>query len=571
MKKNLRIVSAAAAALLAVAPVAATSFVAPASTVSAAVQRPTADYTVPGTITLDRGTNTQFSVKLSQDQEEGIAAAFSKKVSDIKSIVVSSATAPDTTGSFYQVLTVTFNDNSTKTVLTTAKFASQQGTPYFYYKNSEKNDASLRNTVINNGSTVTFNDISNGFSAQNLLDDVNSRIASKTSDASNDDASLTTTASDIESQLVAQGLKRASNGDFDYPANGFNLKLTAKSQNGNTASITVRVNAEVNYNAPVFVVNGKVYFNEGTAADNLISGTKDNPVIKDNKLNTKYIEDSVVAYVQSAYKNSHDATAADLSQHQQKISASNVKFDYSKVNTSVAGIYPIVVTATNPAGFTSKMTLYVVVNGPVEKAPQEYVKADNTKVYNINGNVVTEAKATLAKGAAVYTFGKVTVNGVEYTRINKEGSNEFVKSSDLTATKPDTTVPNQPKTIMHNAYFYDKDAKRVGTDKVTRYNTVNVSMNKTKFSNGIEYYEVIEGGKATGKFINADNIDGTKRTLKHNAYVYRSSKKRANKVVLKKGETVITYGGSYTFKNGKKYYKIGNDTKKTYVKVANFD
>ena len=134
-----------------------------------------------------------------------------------------------------------------------------------------------------------------------------------------------------------------------------------------------------------------------------------------------------------------------------------------------------------------------------------------------------------------------------------------------------TTVPSQAKTIMHNAYYYDKDAKRVGTDKVTRYNAVTVSMNKTKFSNGIEYYEVIENGKATGKFINADNIDGTKRTLKHNAYVYKTSKKRANKVVLKKGETVTTYGGSYTFKNGKKYYKIGNDTKKTYVKVANFD
>ena len=119
--------------------------------------------------------------------------------------------------------------------------------------------------------------------------------------------------------------------------------------------------------------------------------------------------------------------------------------------------------------------------------------------------------------------------------------------NDATATLPVTvnvpngvnptpaTVPSQSKTIMHNAYFYDKDAKRVGTDKVTRYNTVTVAMITTKFSNGIEYYEVIENGKATGKFINADNIDGTKRTLKHNAYVYKTSKKRANKVVLKKG------------------------------------
>ncbi|MCT7823713.1 MAG: SLAP domain-containing protein, partial [Lactobacillus crispatus] len=82
--------------------------------------------------------------------------------------------------------------------------------------------------------------------------------------------------------------------------------------------------------------------------------------------------------------------------------------------------------------------------------------------------------------------------------------------------------------------------------------------------------EVIENGKATGKFINADNIDGTERTLKHNAYVYKTSKKRANKVVLKKGDKVVTYGGSYKFKNGKRYYKIGNNTEKTYVKASNF-
>lgn len=132
-----------------------------------------------------------------------------------------------------------------------------------------------------------------------------------------------------------------------------------------------------------------------------------------------------------------------------------------------------------------------------------------------------------------------------------------------------TVVPSVAKTIMHNAYYYDKDAKRVGTDKLTRYNSVTVSP-KTTTINGKAYYEVVENGKATGKFINADNIDGTKRTLKHNAYVYKSSKKRANKVVLKKGTEVTTYGGSYKFKNGKQYYKIGNNSEKTYVKASNF-
>ena len=55
MKKNLRIVSAAAAALLAVAPVAASAV----STVSAApVQAAETTVKVPGVITLDRGSNT---------------------------------------------------------------------------------------------------------------------------------------------------------------------------------------------------------------------------------------------------------------------------------------------------------------------------------------------------------------------------------------------------------------------------------------------------------------------------------------------------------------------------------
>ena len=155
----------------------------------------------------------------------------------------------------------------------------------------------------------------------------------------------------------------------------------------------------------------------------------------------------------------------------------------------------------------------------------------------------------------------------------KSTVNGKVATLPVTVTVPNgkvTTVPSQTKTIMHNAYYYDKDAKRVGTDKVTRYNTVTVAMNTTKLANGISYYEVIENGKATGKFINADNIDGTKRTLKHNAYVYKTSKKRANKVVLKKGDKVTTYGGTYTFKNGKQYYKIGNNTEKTYVKASNF-
>ena len=205
---------------------------------------------------------------------------------------------------------------------------------------------------------------------------------------------------------------------------------------------------------------------------------------------------------------------------------------------------------------------YQVSNGKaVSQMPdQKAVVADvNAALKAANNPVDNAGWFTAPTSFSVNVKATSSINGVDAT----------LPVTVNVANGKDTTVASQPKTIMHNAYYYDKDAKRVGTDKVTRYNKVTVATSTTKIGDKT-YYEVIENGKATGKFINADNIDGTKRTLKHNAYVYATSKKRANKFVLKKGEEVTTYGGTYTFKNGKQYYKIGNDTKKTYVKASNF-
>ncbi|WP_035443448.1 SLAP domain-containing protein, partial [Lactobacillus crispatus] len=205
---------------------------------------------------------------------------------------------------------------------------------------------------------------------------------------------------------------------------------------------------------------------------------------------------------------------------------------------------------------------YQVSNGKaVSQMPdQKAVVADvNAALKAANNPVDNAGWFTAPTSFSVNVKATSSINGVDAT----------LPVTVNVANGKDTTVPSQPKTIMHNAYYYDKNAKRVGTDKVTRYNTVTVATSTTKIGDKT-YYEVVENGKLSGKFINADNIDGTKRTLKHNAYVYKSSKKRANKVTLKKGTEVTTYGGAYTFKNGKQYYKIGNNTDKTYVKASNF-
>ena len=58
----------------------------------------------------------------------------------------------------------------------------------------------------------------------------------------------------------------------------------------------------------------------------------------------------------------------------------------------------------------------------------------------------------------------------------------------VTVTVPNgKVVASVQKTIMHNAYYYDKDAKRVGTDKLTRYNTVTVATSTTKIGDKTYY------------------------------------------------------------------------------------
>ena len=254
---------------------------------------------------------------------------------------------------------------------------------------------------------------------------------------------------------------------------------------------------------------------------------------------------------------------------------------YDSANTNAVSFYDAKsgLVATQGSYMTLAQNGDLNVNTLLDKLKGKYeaMQFKDSKFETVNVNTTADdVKAELEKaGIKVDAAGNFEAPDTFTVTLNaKSDVNGKTASLPVVVTVPNgksTVVPSQSKTIMHNAYFYDKNAKRVGTDKVTRYNTVTVAMNTTKLANGISYYEVIENGKATGKYINADNIDGTKRTLKHNAYVYKSSKKRANKVVLKKGTEVTTYGNPYTFKNGKKYYKIGADTKKTYVRVENFD
>ena len=454
MKKNLRIVSAAAAALLAVAPVAAAGVVAPTAVVSAADATDYTNINLGGTTV----SNTENQV-------------------DVTPSIVLNGNVKNTAGNLISKATLSGSISAT--------FGGKSYT------------ANLRGTDQNNV-------LINGRTAKDELSNVNAG------------SSNTITIKNVGFNFGPENKGKkitlvSSNSKVTFGSDNSKTVTVSLDQNGTAKDLTVNISDVTAFNATN--TNGVVFYNVAT-------GTQ-----------------------------AHAGNAMVLANTQGQLNTAAL---LPAIKSNYVAVQRVDSDSANGNGTYNFADFKHVNNIEFATAIKDQLKAQNIDV------------GPQGFFKAPHTF---TVKVKATSSIN--GKSEELPVTFTVANVAEEVAPSQPKTIMHNAYYYDKDAKRVGTDKLTRYNTVNVSPKTTTIS-GKAYYEVVENGKLSGKFINADNIDGTKRTLKHNAYVYASSKKRANKVVLKKGETVTTYGGSYTFKNGKQYYKIGNNTDKTYVKASNF-
>ena len=489
MKKNLRIVSAAAAALLAVAPVAASGVVAPAATVSADTVNATNSASDYSHINLGGSDVTKYVANVNPSFTLNAAL---RKNNDNTNANAQAVAAGSLTGS------VTANVGG---VTATANLV-----------NGNHGAANVKVTAVQGG-TVVYD----GTDADHVVSNFNAVVAGQ------------------KYRIVVNRV------GFNFGANNAGKEVT----------LALPKNVDVKFSA---AESGWTVGNDGKT----LKGKLDN----NGTVNNIQLTETVTAFDAS---NTNAVVFYNIATGQQVKSGNTmVLADYNgqlNVNSILQAIN---------SNFTAFQRI-TTPNNSEQNGSENQNKFDNPKVVTTVDEIKDQLEKAGIKVNAADNFNAphsftVTVKAV--SDIN--GKSAELPVTFTVANVADPVVPSQPKTIMHNAYFYDKNAKRVGTDKVTRYNTVTVATSTTKIGDKT-YYEVVENGKLSGKFINADNIDGTKRTLKHNAYVYASSKKRANKVVLKKGETVTTYGGSYTFKNGKKYYKIGNDTKKTYVKVANFD
>ena len=583
MKKNLRIVSAAAAALLAVAPIAASSVTANAAVTVNNVETNTnnekpAAGTVTVNVALDAGVGTTAdaaakSVKVTVD-----GASLAAQVnSDSVKIVNASDNKPVngnleaggsykvqvsglklqglTTGNTYAIAGGTVDGKTSakaSTLLNGTTFVSDAFTIY---------NKKLTGTpvVTNNGQLVTSGSIELSKSTATVKGlaeqiDNNYKVVKSNSSASADPVGFDNLGTAIRTALKDSKISlQGDNETFDVPAASFTINAVGYLNNGQSVKFPITVKVP-NRPQPTNVPELKL---SSSAAKEYANGTTVNTYTRKVAVGSNVTADSIASDFSATLPNNKNVSL--------KI---NVKS--SNLNTAVAGNYTVVLEATDNAGKTGTATVNVQVGNPgVTKTVS--AGSETAKIVTINGNNVTTTNDTLENGAKVNTFGTTNVGGVSYTRLNSGDSNQYVETKYV-----DGSIKNETgveKTIMHNAYYYTKAQAEAGKgaagehgDLVKRYNKVTV-VEKTVSINGKTYYKVPN----KDQYINADNISGTPRTLKHNAYVYATSKKRANKQVLKKGTKVTTYGAPYKFKNGKSYYKVFDNTEKTYVKVANFE
>ena len=208
-------------------------------------------------------------------------------------------------------------------------------------------------------------------------------------------------------------------------------------------------------------------------------------------------------------------------------------------------------------------------------AEGKYVKAGNidgtSRTLTANAWTYTStgsrewSTAKLLKGTKVTTYGgQVKTKGKSYYMTGFTSNNvaKYVKASNFQAKPVETTTT---KRLMRNSYSYDASGKKLSTAKLTAGSYLKVYGSAVTIGNA-KYYKY-----ADGKYVKAGNIDGTSRTLTHNAYVYTVKGARNwNEAKRLKGTAVVTYGSRVKL-SGKYYYMVGfSGQTALYIKAGNF-
>lgn len=369
--------------------------------------------------------------------------------------------------------------------------------------------------------------------------------------------------SEIKAQLEAQGIKVDDNGSFTPKHKTFTFNYSVTFANGKSINLPITFtdkNFKESSSNPVFEV----------ADDSLVSGKDGNYTWKND---VEQDSDLTADQVAKAFK----AKANDKSDKYVDVT---VDKDATTLNTKIPGTYNVVLTAKNKDGKTATAT--VVVKVVAKKNTPTATEKDMTVQYEPDGQIAVYKKVNghmvksglrVKNGSVLATFGQETVDGVSYTMIVNNRGSMYVQTRFLDGSyKP---AARTTKAVMHAAYIYNKQGKRANKSLIHAYSKLTVIGN-IKTINHVNFYKV-----GHDQYVKAGNLDGTKRPLNHNSYVYNSKgraikvkvrkatkhrKARYAKAIIKKGKILTTFGRRFKI-NGKEFYRVGKDQ---YIKVTNF-
>ena len=470
MKKNVKYLGMAAAALLAVAPVVTTGVVNAADQINVT---PGENHEVPGTIT------TSLSIDNANSLVSNTAA------SSLKGTLTATLKANDGSTSNVNVQLVNggklqvfdWSDNVTGTTAVSTLKAGhtyvakatgvsftglKPNTDYTYNGETVRSDG-YGNLFANGSNTVTSEPFTLGNSAVQGTPYfvVNGEVATTATlqNASTDVVTLSgqiqslatpvggseqnrpldgETAQDaIEAALKNAGVK-VTDGHFTAPAGNVVIPWTVRFTNGKTATI----NITAQFNGTPSAANAPAFYNKNNER---VSGTVTYP--DSIELNSNFNVNTI--------KNAYTATINPTSS-----TKVNVAVASNNVNTSVPGTYQVVLTATNPEGKTSQLTVNVTVgkkgevNRTVKYVPGYYVYA-----WNINGNRASISSTRYADGSTVTTEGDaITVAGVKYYKL--ADSNLYIQAQYVDGSyKPENKPSNSKEEAVSGVLTVKYDGK----------------------------------------------------------------------------------------------------------------
>jgi hypothetical protein len=467
MKKNVKILGAAAAALLAVAPVATTG-VAPgigsvafakgtndgsdsdnaidinvtASSLTVAAGTKSDAYlgnnafvanTTAGTV-VPQGTSTLHDDTTDTDVAAGAKLQKGHVYTQKESVIISGLQQ----GKWYNVngtadQVTAYSQFGTpqisRTIYVTDSNDATQ--PYFTDATSEQLANGAVAKVGTNGEGVALTGTAN---VDNILNAAKENVTLHGGTDSNTSAVVTTTASDIASQLAGQGLT-VKDGIYTIPESGFHVTLTGmNTTSGKTVTVVVPFSGKAaDYSSyPLIKYNYNKISNQGPLSKQTPTASN---IIYKVPVGGSFNPTSVV----KAQASKTDETSLDISV------VSN------PVNVNVPGKYTVEVRATNWTTNKTSYFAYTVQVGSSDTTYQtvNYVSGYGVNVWNIAGNVVSFNGNRVKDGKILATYDTKTVNGVSYTRINSKTSNEWIQTQYLDGSwkhSNNNTNTNKPST-----------------------------------------------------------------------------------------------------------------------------